>query len=212
MSRDWHEWHREYDDPVSPLSRRLATVRSALASVLASVPASRPVRLLSLCSGDGRDTLPVLAESSAPVSGVLVELDAELAARARAGAPAGIEVRTADAGTTASYADAAPVDVLMLCGIFGNVTDSDVARTVAAAPSLLTPGGHVIWTRGASVPHDPTSYDGDPSELVRSLFVQTGFEEVAFVRPDDASFRVGVARWPGPAGSPEPGRRLFAFV
>ena len=78
-------------------------------------------------------------------------------------------------------------------------------------PSLLVTGGHVIWTRGADVPRDPTAYDGDPAELVRSLFTGAGFEEVAFVS-DPSGFRVGVHRWPGPTGAPEPGRRLFDFV
>jgi len=209
VSRDWQEWHTQYDDPGSALSKRLVAVRGALRELLAA--ADGPVRLLSLCSGDGRDSLPVVAESRVPVAGVLVELDAGLAARARSDAPAGIEVRTADAGTTSSYADAAPVDVLLECGIFGNISDDDIARTVAATPSLLRTGGHVIWTRGNNVPLDPTSYDGDPAELVRRLFVDDGFAEVAFVS-DPSGFRVGVGRWPGPDGVPDPDRRLFDFV
>lgn len=210
MSRDWHAWYDEYDNPASSLSRRLETVREQLRALL--VTADGPLRLVSICAGDGRDTLPVLGQSGADVSGVLVELDPELADRARAGAPPGIEVRVADAGTTASYADACPADVLLACGVFGNVTDADIARTIATLPTILVSGGHVIWTRGNRVPQDPTAYDGDPSELVRSLFAEAGFDEVAFVRPDDAGFRVGVHRWPGPDGTPEPGVRLFTFV
>lgn len=210
MSRDWHAWHAHYDDPSSSLSRRLETVRASLRTLL--LTAHGPVRLVSLCAGDGRDTLPVAAETGASVTGVLVELDPELSARARAAAPGGIEVRTADAGTTASYADACPADVVLACGVFGNVTDADIARTVAALPSLLASGGHVIWTRGLAVPQDPTAYDGDPADLVRSLFARAGFEEVAFVRPDDAGFRVGVHRWPGADGVPAPDQRLFDFV
>jgi len=210
VTRDWHAWYDGYDDPASSLSRRLEAVRAELRAIL--VATAGPVRLLSLCSGDGRDTLPVLEETGADVTGVLVELDPVLADRARAGAPPGIEVRTADAGTTASYADACPADVVLACGIFGNISDADIARTVATLPTLLTSGGHVIWTRGNRVPLDPTAYDGDPSELVRTLFAGAGFEEVAFVRPDDAGFRVGVHRWPGPDGSPQPDARLFAFV
>ena len=159
-------------------------------------------------AGGRRDRRPT-------VSGLLVELDPDLAApRARtARSGAGIEVRTADAGTTASYADACPADVFLACGVFGNITDADIARTVAALPSLLASGGHVIWTRGNVVPHDPTTYDGDPADLVRSLFAEAGFEEVSFVRPDDAGFRVGVHRWPGPGRrSLQPDVRLFDFV
>ncbi|KQW45099.1 hypothetical protein ASC77_20180 [Nocardioides sp. Root1257] len=210
MSRDWHEWHRRYDEPGSGLSRRLVVVRGALQGLLEA--ATGPVRLVSICAGDGRDTIPVLDASDAIVTGVLVELDPELAERARASAPAGIEVRTADAGITTSYADVCPADVFLACGVFGNVTDADIARTVAALPSLLTAGGQVVWTRGNNVPMDPTSHDGDPAELVRGLFAQAGFEEVAFVADDDAGFRVGVHRWPGPTGTPRAGVRMFDFV
>ena len=214
MSRDWQDWHQEYDDPRSSLSRRLEVVRAQLALLLAA--AAGPVRLLSLCAGDGRDTLPVLAASPVRVSGLLVELDPDLASAARSSAAelglAGIEVRTADAGSTSSCADAVPADVLLACGIFGNVSDTDVIRTVATLPMLLAPGAHVIWTRGCRVPLDPTEFDGDPSEAVRAWLADAGFEEVAFVRPDDASFRVGVARWPGPAVAFRDGVRMFDFV
>ncbi|MCB0879079.1 MAG: class I SAM-dependent methyltransferase [Nocardioides sp.] len=214
MSRDWHAWHEKYDDPTSSLSRRLAVVRSELGSLLAAADA--PVRLVSLCAGDGRDTLPVLADAQAEVDAVLVELDPGLAEQARATADAlgldRVEVRTADAGTTDTFADACPADVLLACGVFGNVRDDGVAATVAALPSLLTHGAHVVWTRGRQVPHDPTEVDGDPSLVVRDLFAATGFEQVSFVRPDDAGFRVGVHRWPGATGTPRPGHRLFSFV
>jgi hypothetical protein len=214
VSRDWQSWHGDYDDPTSSLSRRLEVVRAQLRSLLDS--SSGGVRLLSLCAGDGRDTLPVLASSPVEVSAVLVELDPVLAEAARVAAASlglrGVEVRTADAGTTSCAEGAVPADVVMACGIFGNISDDDVARTISTLPALLVEGGHVIWTRGRRVPQDPTEVTGDPSEAVRGLFVGTGFEEVAFVRPDDASFRVGVARWPH-AGAPyEPGVRMFDFV
>lgn len=214
MSRDWRAWHEEYDDPSSSLSRRLGVVRERMAALLAS--AGGPVRLVSICAGDGRDTLPVLAATGVDVDAVLVELDPVLAAGARTAAAhlglSRVDVRAADAGSTAAVADACPADVFLACGVFGNVPDADIATTVRTLPSLLTAGAHVIWTRGSRVPRDPTAYDGDPSELVRSLFADAGFDEVAFVRPDDAGFRVGVHRWPGPTGTPQPGVRMFTFV
>jgi hypothetical protein len=214
VSRDWHAWHEQYADPASSLSRRLEVVRTHLRALLSD--ADGPVRLASMCSGDGRDTLPVLAETGADVDAVLVELDPELAETARRAARGlgldRVDVRTADAGTTDSYRDAVPADVLMACGVFGNITDDDLAVTVARLPSLMAPGGHVIWTRGDHVPQDPSGFDGDPSDYVRGLLHVVGFEEVAFVRPDDAGFRVGVHRWPGPAATFEPGVRMFTFV
>ena len=215
MSRDWHAWYRDYDDPDSSLSQRLAVVRSQLAGLLAAA-APGPLQLLGLCSGDGRDTLPVIAESAVDVSAVLVELDPALAEAARRSAAAleltGVEVRTADAGDTSCADGAAPADVVMACGIFGNVSDDDIARTVATLPSLLAPGGAVVWTRGHRAPEDPSEAVGDPSEMVRRLFSDVGFEEIAFVRPEERSFRVGVHRWPAPSVPFRSGVRMFSFV
>jgi methyltransferase family protein len=213
VSRDWHEWYQAYDDPASSLSGRLATVRAQLESLL--LAAGDPVRIVSMCSGDGRDTLPVVASTRPEAAVLLVELDPDLAASARDAARAlglaAVEVRTADAGTTTSYDGAGVADVLMACGVFGNITDDDLARSVATFPSFLASGGHVVWTRGRFLTQDPTSYDGDPSDLVRRIFADAGFEEVAFVR-DPSGFRVGVHRWPGPAGTLQPGVRMFDFV
>jgi hypothetical protein len=212
MARDWHAWYADYDDPRSSLSRRLAVVRAELARVLAE--RKGPVRLLSLCAGDGRDTLPVLAEHRGEVASVLVELDPLLAGAARAEAAArglDVDVRTGDAGLVATWRDAVPVDVLMLCGVFGNLADDDVRRTLAAAPLLLRPPGTLMWTRGSKVPEDPSRFAGDPSEWVRGLLLDAGWGEETFVRPTDTSFRVGVHTWRGTVDGTPPDR-LFAFV
>jgi len=210
--RDWHAWHQQYADPTSSLSRRLEEVRIQLAALLER--GSGQVRLLSLCSGDGRDTIPVIAGAESQVAATLVELDEGLArTAATAAASAGIaaDVRAGDAGAAATWSDVLPVDVLMLCGVFGNISDADVDRTVGAVRSMLTPGGAVIWTRGRWVPEDPTSHTDDPAERVRRVFLAAGFDEVVFVKPADASYRVGVARLSEPSGDPPP-QRLFSFV
>jgi hypothetical protein len=54
--RDWVAWHRDYDDPGSPLSNRLERVSWHLCRALDRAP-SGPVRLVSLCAGQGRDVL-----------------------------------------------------------------------------------------------------------------------------------------------------------
>jgi hypothetical protein len=121
------------------------------------------------------------------------------------------DVRTGDASLPATWRDVLPVDVLMLCGVFGNITDTDMERTVAAARSMVAAGGAVVWTRGNRVPGDPTQHPDDPAERVRRVFLAAGFDEVAFVRPADASYRVGVARLTTPSTDPLPDR-LFTFV
>lgn len=42
------------------------------------------------------------------------------------------------------YADAVPADLVLLCGIFGNIPDADVQATVRAAPQLCAPGAEVV--------------------------------------------------------------------
>jgi hypothetical protein len=215
VTRDWHEWYRDYDDPASSLSARLAVVSSRLASLVAAA-APGPVRLVSLCAGDGRDTLPVLAESGVEVTALLVELDPDLADAGRRSAErlglTDVEVRTADAGDTSCAAGGVPADVVMACGIFGNISAGDISRTVDTLPSLLAPGGVVVWTRGCQVPEEPSQPEGDPAEQVRSRFGAAGFEEVDFVRPESHQFRVGVHRWPHPPEPFQPGVRMFTFV
>jgi hypothetical protein len=192
VSRDWAQWHDGYDDPASPLSARLALVQRRLAEALAAAPPG-PVRLLSLCAGQGHDVLGVLPghPRRADVRAVLVELDprnARLAEqRAAMTGSKAVAVRQADAAVVAGYADAVPADVLMLCGIFGNVPEADIARTIAAAPALCAPGGTVIWTRHRRPP--------DLTPRLRDWFGRAGFDELAFDSPDsDGRTSVGVHR------------------
>jgi hypothetical protein len=209
MARDWVGWHEGYDVAGSSLARRLAVVRRYLGSALGS--ATAPARLLSICAGDGRDVLPVLAshDGGPAVRALLIEISPDLSARARSTAAAfglpGVEVLTADAGATATYAGIEPAGILLACGVFGNVSHEDMCRTVAALPALTEPGATVIWTRGR---HD----DADPSLDVRAQFRTSGFAELAFCAPDDARFRVGMSRRPGSGASPLPSLpRLFTF-
>jgi len=209
---DWQAWHREYDDPDSPVSQRLAEVRSRLTAELVARPG--PVRLLSLCSGDARDTIPVVAAAGRPVDACLVELDPDLAETARrAAAEAGVEidVRTGDAGDPSTYADVLPVDVLMLVGVLGNVSDADAEITVAAASSILRPGGTVIWTRSDRFRSPPSHHLADPAEWVRGLFEAGGFETLAYVVPDKGYWRLGVSRLSTASEGSLP-ERLFAFI
>ncbi len=159
MATDWVRWHADYADPDSSLSRRLAVVQGYLRRALDEAPMDPDGgrRLVSMCAGDGRDVLPVLASHprGGQVRAVLVELDPSLSARARSaagpgvvGGRPGVEVRTADAGRAESYRGAGPARVLLACGVFGNISAGDVETTIGALPALLVPGGYVIWTRG----------------------------------------------------------------
>jgi hypothetical protein len=213
--RDWQAWHRDYDDPGSPVSQRLVEVRTRLASLLEAL--SGPARLLNLCSGDARDTVPVLAglaRAGRPVDACAVELDAELAGAARRSAEAAgvtLDVRTADAADPATYADRLPVDVLMLVGVLGNISDADGETTARAAASMLSPGGSVLWSRSDRFRSEPSHDYADPAAWVRDRFEAQGFETTAYVVPAEGHWRLGVATLTTPSQAPLPDR-LFTFV
>ncbi|HEX6420128.1 MAG TPA: methyltransferase domain-containing protein [Acidimicrobiales bacterium] len=195
--------------PGGSLARRLAVVRRRLDQALDAATAAVP-RVLSLCAGDGRDVVPVLAARgpARPARALLVERDPVLAARAAASAAdaglAGVEVRCGDAAAPATFADAVPADVALLCGIFGNVSDEDVRRVVAGLPALVVPGGRAIWTRGGGTP--------DRRPEICAWFTDAGCEEVAFDGAPER-FGVGVHRVPAPpaAGPPSLPGPLFTF-
>lgn len=208
--RDWVAWHAAYDDPSSPLSLRLRLVCQHLSDALDQAQPG-PLRLISLCAGQGRDVLAVLPGHPRrdDVSALLVEADPRLAAQARHRAAdaglTGVEVREADAGRLASFADALPADVLLLCGIFGNVSTSDIQRTVEAAPALCAPGATVLWTRHRRSP--------DLTPQIREWFCASGFDEVAFDAPDtDSLSSVGVNRLAAAPAAGTPGGPLFTFT
>ena len=82
-----------------------------------------------------------------------------------------VEVRTVDAGDPAAYEGAAPADVVLLVGIFGNVADADVWRLVEFAPRLCSPGATLIWSRGRHFTRDlPGVTRGDLNDAVRARF------------------------------------------
>jgi hypothetical protein len=209
---DWKVWHHDYDDPDSPVSRRLVEVRARLAALLAG--GEGPLRVLSLCAGDARDLIPVLAAGSRSVDACLVELDPELAESGRRDArSAGVdlEMRCGDAGLVATFADVLPVDVLLLVGVLGNVSDADAERTIAACASMVVPGGTVLWSRSNRFRVEATHDYDDPAVWVRDRFEAHGFETREFLVPEVDAWRLGVSRLvlPSPGSLPE---RLFSFV
>lgn len=201
---DWRTWHDDYDHPGSTLARRLAVVRQQIRSVLDRSPAG-PLRVISMCAGQGRDLLDVLADHPrrGDVRARLVELDPRNTAVAEAAAVPGVEVVTADASLTDSYRGMVPADLVLACGVFGNITDADVERTVDTCSQLCGTGGTVIWTR----------HRGDP-DLVPSIctwFEQRQFEREWLSEPE-AGFGVGVHRFRGEPRALADGFRMFTFV
>jgi hypothetical protein len=209
----WVKWHGEYEDPRSNLSLRLRTVQKMVRQALDALPSEHagPIRIVSLCAGQGRDVIDVVAGHPRrdDVSALLVELDPALVAFARARADAAgigrlVRVAEGDASLARWYADQVPADLVLVCGVFGNISAADITATVHALPSFCLPGSHVIWTRHRRPP------DATPS--IRADFAAAGFSEVAFEAPEGTVMTVGHHRFDGVTAPFDPSRRLFDFV
>jgi hypothetical protein len=166
------------------------------------------VRAISVCAGQGHDLIGVLASHPrrTDVTARLVELDEHNALLARRTVEetglAGVEIVAADASMSDVYEGAAPADLILLCGVFGNISSDDIANTVGHLRRLCAPQATVIWTRHRHPP-DLTPY-------IRETFERAGFGELAF--EDSPPFGVGANRL---LTSPLPftsGVRLFEFI
>jgi putative methyltransferase len=213
----WVEWHQAYEDPDSFLSVRLRLVQEGVRARLNAMgpgpgPGPGPIRVVSLCAGQGRDVIDVLATHprSGDAQALLVELDPALCAFARdraaaAGLAGVVRVVEGDASDARHYADMVPADLVLVCGLFGNISDEDVSGVVAALPSFCTRGGEVIWTRHRRPP--------DLTPAIRGWFDAAGFEEVSFAAPPHPYvLSVGRQRWMGATHPFDHTARLFHFV
>ncbi|MGF7239227.1 MAG: class I SAM-dependent methyltransferase family protein [Frankia sp.] len=208
--RDWVDWHAPYDDPSSSLARRLVLVQAGIAEAIASAPPG-PVRMISVCAGQGRDLLGVLPDHPrrTDVAARLVELDPRNAQVARDQAAAagltGVEVVTGDAAETDAYAGAVPANLVVLAGVFGNVSEADIRRTIELLPTLCAPGAVVVWTRHRRPP--------DLTPAVRGWFTGAGFTELWFSGPvGDTWIGAGVVRLERDPPAFRPGVTLFRFI
>ncbi len=206
-SVDWQAWHAGYEDPDSELGRRLALVQSQLRDALDRMPAG-PIRLVSVCAGQGHDAIGVLIDHPrrADVSARLVELDERNVALANGAARAAgldaVEAVAADASLTDSYAGAVPADVVLVCGVFGNLSASDIDSTIEQLAQLCAPGATVIWTRHRRPP--------DLVPQIRETFERAGFAEVAFA--EAPPFGVGTNRLTVTPTPLQPGVKMFEFI
>ena len=161
-----------------------------------------------MCAGQGHDLIRVLAEHPrrGEVTARLVERDEYnvlLARRAaRAAGLDGVEVIAADASVTDAYQHAVPADLILLCGVFGNVSADDIAHILGHLPRLCAADATVLWTRHRHPP-DLTPY-------IRETFERAGFGELAFA--DSPPFGVGANRLMAAPRPFQPGVRLFEFV
>lgn len=208
MANEWVEWHRQYAGD-HLLARRLEVVQQRIRESLDRAPPG-PIGVLSLCAGDGRDLLGVLVDHprAREVRARLVELTPELAAVGREVATrhglSGVEFAVADAGTTDAFEGAVPADLLLVCGVFGNITDEDLRGTISHLPELCAPRATVVWTRGR--------FEPDLTPTIRGWFRDAGFDELSFEPIPDTTASVGTHRFVGEPRPYRPGVRLFTFL
>jgi hypothetical protein len=206
--RDWKDWHQGYADPDSDLSHRLAHVQRRLSDALSAAPPG-PLRLISLCAGEGRDVLGVLPTHPRrdDVTARLVELDPDVAAAARSRAAElgldRVEVVTGNAGLASAYDGLVPADVVLACGIFGNVNEADIRSTIRNLPALSKPGATVLWTRHRKAP--------DLTPQIREWFADADFDEVGFDYEEGRGFSVGTQVFHGLTPAFDPTARFFEF-
>lgn len=204
---DWAGWHDAYDWEGSRLSRRLAVVQNRIREALDCCPPGR-IAVISMCAGQGRDLLGVLPTHPRrdDVAARLVELDPHNAKVARdLSATAGlrrIEVVVSDAARTDVYRDLAPAQVVLACGIFGNLPDADIRRAVSFLPALCERGGTVIWTRHRR--------DPDMVPTICEWLADADFDRL-FVTDKDEGYGVGAHRYSGVPVALPPGERMFTF-
>jgi len=141
--------------------------------------------------------------------GVLVEVDPANVRQARESATlaglTSLEIIEGDAALGDIYAPFVPADIVLACGIFGNVSDADVANTVRTLSMLCKPGAAIIWTRHRREP--------DLNCQIRNWLVEGGFEQLTFDAPDNASLSgIGTARLVAAPLSWRNNHRFFTFV
>lgn len=205
---DWQDWHDDYDKPGSSLARRLEAVQQRIRVALDAAPPG-PLRAVSMCAGQGRDLIGVLAGHPRrdDVTARLVELDERNAAFARQSAAAaglsGVEVTTGDAALTDQYAGMTPAYLVLACGVFGNMTDEDVERTIGYCTQLCARGGTVVWTRGR--------FEPDLVPRICDWFASRGFARL-WVSEPGVGYGVGAHRFLESPVPLEPGARMFTFT
>jgi hypothetical protein len=213
----WVRWHAPYEDPSSTLSQRLRAVQSMVGAALDDIPGPAthpgPIRMVSLCAGQGRDVIDVVATHprGREVSALLVELDPALVAFARERAAAAgpgvaerIRIVEGDASQPHWYVDDVPADIVLVCGVFGNISPADITHTVQATRGFCVPGGHVVWTRHRRPP--------DLTPAIRADFAAAGFSEVAFEAPEGTIMTIGHHRLDAAPAPFDPDQQLFDFV
>ena len=208
--KDWKKWHTLYDDDQSGLAKRLRLVQDAIANSLPNDVLIDNYQIIDICAGDGRDLIEVLAHypEKDHVHSLLVEIDERLATSSeKAASNANIQnvtVYTGDASVLATYRNVAAADLILLCGIFGNISNEDIEKTIKSLAQLSKQGTRVIWTRHLRQPSVVPE--------IRNYFINHNFKELDYKTTADQSYAVVTCEF---HGSPQPlnhKTKMFTFI
>ncbi|MFL6205123.1 MAG: SAM-dependent methyltransferase [Acidimicrobiales bacterium] len=206
--RDYVRWHDDYEQPGSHLHARLQVVIRMIRRALDELPAGE-IRVLSLCAGQGADILGAADghPRAGDLTGRLVELESHNVEQARnriRELGLSLEAVAGDASRSDAYVGAIPGDLVLACGIFGNISDADIETTIRFLPSLCAPGAWVIWTRHPR--------DADLFQRLQAWLVESDLEAVELEVSDEQAWGVGANRLVGEPPPFAPGQQLFTFT
>jgi hypothetical protein len=209
---EWVKWHENYKASPS-LKARLLIVREHLSRCFDSQPPG-VIQVLSICAGDARDLIGLLATHprKMDIKAYLIEDNAELVENGRkviveAGFEEQLQFVVADATISSTYLGLAPVDIVLMAGVFGNLRSEEVARLIGSLGLLCKGGGYVIWTR-----HRRLHNGLNQIALIRRLFSESDFEEVLIEDTSDDGFTIGSHRYKGAGQVLRGGIKLFKFT
>lgn len=210
---DWKNWHERYEISL-PLQERLTAVQAQIIIAISKVGA-KPVQVVSICAGDGRDligSLNVLGNKTT-VCATLIESNAELVAKGQTAIDHfclahQVAFRCADATQPATYLGIPPAHVVILSGVFGNLKENDVLRLIVSLQNLCCRGASVIWTRNLNEFDDGET----ATQTIRKSFVEADFKEEILIRTPQGVFAVGTHSFHGEQRPLPKGKALFEFT
>jgi Putative methyltransferase len=209
-SEPWSGWpERAYGQ--ERYQQRLFVVKEHLAECLNIAPHGQ-VRITSLCAGDGRDVIGVLASHQRrnDVAACLVELNRQsVAVGLRLTKSAGLEkivdFRNEDATVYTTYKNSPRSDIVLVCGVWAHVPVHERGQLVDAIACLCKPGGTVIWTRGVSKGMTRL-------HEIESLFTGAYWNKVRISLTPNKNWAVASYRYSGPPKELSRCERIFHFT
>lgn len=207
---NWSGWSEHaYQRP--KYRERLRVVQEQLSECLDQAPHG-PVRILSICAGDGRDVIGVLQSHRRrrDVEAFLVELNGQSVSEGVRQVKASrlesvVKFIHADATDYSTYRNLAPCDIVLVSGVWGHVPANDRATLIHALASFCKSGGKVIWTRKISKGEHRL-------KEVQSLFDEASWIPVRQSSTSDKKWVVTSHLYRGSALEVPANGRIFTFL